>query len=229
MNFLYHHNFKEEGIPSKYIKVINELPSSSYILEVGCHTGFFSRLLIELGHKVVGIEKDMEAINIAKEEGVCTIIADIENLEDISLVKDQLDVILFMDVLEHLKDPLRVLESFKSTLKGNGCVIITGPNVAYWNIRKELLFGRWRYADGGIMDISHLHFYTSDTWKHLIQMAGYQIIRFEPIEGMLPLEHIFLKLSLIKIMILKLRGLMLKLMPDLFSISFFMKAVPIKS
>lgn len=174
------------GIVGKYAEVANRLPPQSFILEIGCHTGYFTQFLMQNGHDVLGIEIDESASRVAVEKGCKVLCCNIENIDIQKNIDQKFDVILLMDVVEHFVYPEKILLSLKSLLKPDGKVIITGPNVGYWAVRKNLLLGRWNYSESGIMDRTHLHFYTADTWKDLLEKSGYQVVQLIPTEGMIP-------------------------------------------
>lgn len=159
-----HHRSFPKGLDGKYAKVDHRLPPGCSVLEIGCHTGYFSRVLMERGYQVLGIEIDDEAARVAKHAGVPVICGNVEDSSSILPINKTFDVILLMDVIEHLRNPLDVLKGLKSALDTHGRLIITGPNVAYWAVRKDLLLGRWNYVDAGILDRSYLRFYTASTW-----------------------------------------------------------------
>jgi len=225
MSSIYHQQC-EKGLMGKYAKVAHRLPPQSSILEIGCNTGYFSRVLMGYGHNVLGIEKDEDTVKIARHEGIPVVCGDIENPEVIPSIEMKFDFVLLMDILEHLKDPADVLKRLKSVLNKNGRIVVTGPNVAYWAVRKALLFGRWNYSDSGILDRTHLHFFTASAWCFLIEEAGYEIISFEPAEGMIPFEHIFSKVPVIRPLVPVLRRMALRLWSELFSIVFLIEAIP---
>lgn len=225
MTLVYHRTFEGE-ISGKYAKVAARLPPKSSILEVGCHTGYFSRVLIELGHKVLGIERDEEAALTARRQGVPVLLGDIEDPAILSRIPDTFDVVLLMDVLEHLREPAVVLARLKTLLNPQGRLIVTGPNVAYWAVRKDLLLGRWNYTEAGILDRTHLHFYTAVGWRSLIEGAGYRIVTLEPAEGMIPWEHIINKIPFFGRMTPHLKEWALRWMPELFAIVFLVEARP---
>jgi hypothetical protein len=83
----------------------------------------------------------------------------------------------FGNVLEHLQDPLETLINFHTLLDSDGTIIVTIPNVAHKSVRLMLLKGRWDY-DSGILDCTHLHFFTRELLTDLIDNAGYAIERF---------------------------------------------------
>lgn len=143
------------------------------VLEVGCATGYISKNLKKNGCYVVGIEIDKNAAEVAKRYCDEVITGDIETLE---LPSDKFDVILFMDVLEHLKDPESVLKKVMNNLKEDGIVIVSVPNIANWKIRLNLLFGNFNYTTIGILDETHLRFFTYKTIKKLIDKAGLKVV-----------------------------------------------------
>lgn len=114
---------------------------------------------------------------------------------------------MFADVLEHLLFPEQVLKYFVyNYLKENGQVIISLPNVANWQVRLNLLFGKFNYTDRGIMDKTHLHFYTFKTARELIFKNNLEIINvfggatfFGPIIKMFPVLNSLLATNIITI------------------------------
>ena len=84
---------------------------------------------------------------------------------------------LFVDVLEHLKSPQPVLARFKSVLAPGGRIFVSLPNVAHFTMRLALLCGRFDYRPSGILDRTHLRFFTYKTGRRLIEDAGYRVLR----------------------------------------------------
>jgi SAM-dependent methyltransferase len=83
------------------------------------------------------------------------------------------DVVLYADVLEHLVDPLSELKKAAQFLAPDGVMIISVPNVAHWSVRVNMLRGRFNYAPTGIMDATHLRWFTSRTLLQLLKRAGF--------------------------------------------------------
>ena len=176
-------------LPPKYQRVVEHLPGGGSILELGCHEGDFGEYLLEQGYSVMGIESDSRAADVARGRGLDVHVFDLEDGTTLPWPAKRFDVILAMDVLEHLRDPASVLSQLRANLSKQGLLIVTGPNVAYWANRLELLRGRWEYQEAGILDSTHLRFYTFDTWKALVSSAGFRVDAAEAAEGYLPLEH----------------------------------------
>ena len=223
MSAIYHRDFSQ-GLDGKYAKVMAHLTSKAKgsVLEIGCHTGYFSRVLLNNGFNVLGVERDETAARQARDAGVSVIEGDISDPDTIAKISAQFDVVLLMDVLEHLVDPCAVLQRLKPRLKAGGRVLITGPNVAYWAVRLKLLSGCWDYADTGILDRTHLHFYTAATWKQLAESAGYDVTSTESAEAMVPLEHILKRVNSVNFF----RHVAAAAKPDLFTVVYLIEAVP---
>lgn len=105
-------------------------------------------------------------------------------LDTIAYPYRSFDVLLFADILEHLLDPLAVLRRFLPYLRDGGEVVVSLPNIANWTIRLQLLRGRWSYTESGLMDATHLHFYTRATARELLLQAGLHIRREDVTQGL---------------------------------------------
>jgi len=153
------------------------------ILEFGCATGFLSRHLVERGCKVTGVEIDAEAAEKARQWCERVLVADLNRQDWADGLTRDYDTILFGDVLEHLVDPEGVLRKASELLAPNGRVIICLPNIAHWTIRASLLMGKFEYTSTGILDVTHLRFFTPKTARKLIEDSGYQVVSVHPILG----------------------------------------------
>ncbi len=152
------------------------------VLDVGCSTGFFARRLVaDRGCAVIGIEGDPVAAREAA--GVCqrVYIGDLEDRSFLAGIEASCDVVFFGDVLEHLSDPRPVLRRTKAWLASGGWALCSVPNVAYWKIRYELLRGRFDYTDVGILDRTHLRFYTRGSFEGILAETGYRVTEIRPV------------------------------------------------
>jgi SAM-dependent methyltransferase len=136
------------------------------ILDVGTADGYLGAMLKKRGHHAIGVEQDAFRAETASVHYERFHVADIETFE--FPYRDQFDVIVFADVLEHLRDPAFVLKRALPCLKANGEIIISLPNVANFVIRISVLFGRFDYRDRGILDRTHLRFFTLSTIRRLV-------------------------------------------------------------
>lgn len=162
-----------------HARIVEFIGTNKKVLEVGCATGYISKRLKENGCTVVGIEIDQSSAEIAKEHCIDVIVCDVESLNQLPYEQASFDVILYGDILEHLKYPQRVLQKFRVYLKDDGFLCISLPNVANWRMRLNLLFGKFEYTTGGLLDESHLRFFTKKTAEKLIRDSGFYIIKFD--------------------------------------------------
>lgn len=157
-------------------KIVGLYKMETNILDIGCSTGLLANVLKKINPlaKITGIdisEEVGEKAKLALEEFYCLDL-DYDKLPDF---KKKFDLIILGDVLEHLKRPDKLLQNLNKILNKNGEIIISLPNIAYYKIRIKLLFGFFNYRDTGIMDRTHLRFFTQKTIKDLITSSGYQI------------------------------------------------------
>lgn len=157
--------------------LLERTPEGSRVLDVGCWSGFAGDHLMGVRRAVVdGVEPDTGSAQRAASRYRRVLCSNVEPALD-ALIDEgaRYDVLLFMDVLEHLVDPRAVLERSLGVLAPGGRALVSIPNVANWWIRKELLLGRWDYRDNGIMDRTHLRFFTFTSAAALLHASGWQI------------------------------------------------------
>ncbi len=150
-------------------------PGVHRILDVGCGAGVMaSELKEKLNAEVWGIEINKDAAALAEVKIDEVIYGKVEKAID-KLPGGYFDTIIFADVLEHLVDPYSVLEKIKGKLSTVGEIIASIPNVRHWTVIKQLLEGRWDYRDFGIMDSTHLRFFTRSSIFDMFDKAGFKI------------------------------------------------------
>jgi len=146
------------------------------LLDVGAADGLLSRLLTERGWKVTGLEADPVAAAAGATHCERIIPADLD--AGIPPLPGEFDAIVCADVLEHLRDPAAALASLRRALAADGEVVISIPNVAHLWMRLSLFAGRFDYAERGILDRTHLRFYTRRTLEALVRGAGLRAERW---------------------------------------------------
>ena len=156
------------------------VPKDSYVLDVGCHTGILAEALKQQNNaKVVGIDTDAAALAIARTRMKDALLINIEESGWETVLVTQgwknFDTILFGDVLEHTREPEAILRAAKKLLKPGGRIVVSIPNIANLRVRIGLLFGRFAYADSGILDRTHLRFFTLSSGREMIERCGYRI------------------------------------------------------
>ena len=168
-------------------EMLTYIPSTAkIILEVGCGQGNFGRLIKKhYEAEIWGIELNSQAA-IQASQCLDRVICD--NFEDnLDLPQHYFDCIIFNDVLEHLVEPERTLILARKLLTSSGVIVASIPNVRYFNNLWELLIeADWQYKDLGILDRTHLRFFTRKSMIKLFQKLGYKI---QNIEGIHPCEQ----------------------------------------
>ena len=169
-----------QSLPQYFRNVRDDIVSlvpreANDILEIGCAAGMTgNKLKQKTGVYVAGVELDHKAALEAKKVLDEVIEGNIETLE-LPFIEKRFDCILFADVLEHLIDPLDVLKKTRKFLKTDGTVIASIPNVQYLGVVHQLVEGNWTYQDEGILDRTHLRFFTYHEIIKMFDEAGYTI------------------------------------------------------
>lgn len=167
---------------STHVKLISLTGKNKKVLEIGCANGRMSKYLARNGCEVIGVEVDEAKAQLAKQFCNEVITGDIEEELVQNKIKGTFDVIIFGDVLEHLVHPEKILSAMHKFLNKESYILISLPNIAYFSIRKKLLFGKFEYQpEGGILDDEHLRFFTFETAKKMIFDSGYKIEYFDVI------------------------------------------------
>ena len=149
------------------------------VLDVGCGYASTSQYIQQEGNEVTGIELNPDSVKLAAQRISRVIPHDCVEFDALreKMKGEQFDVILFADVLEHLVDPQAVLRFYLTFLKDGGSVIVSLPNVALWSVRLQLMAGMLNYADSGVLDRTHLRFFTRSSAKQLLRDAGLEPIK----------------------------------------------------
>lgn len=167
-----------------HMLVFGRIKEGSKVLDVGCSGGYFARELKKKNCRVWGIEIDRKAAEQAEKYCEKVVAGDVKRFASSHLAGGMIfDYILFLDVLEHLKDPEKVLKSFIPYLNKKGKIIISVPNVAFISIRLALLRGKFNYRNQGILDENHLHFFTKKTLLKLIKDSNLRLEEFDAASG----------------------------------------------
>jgi SAM-dependent methyltransferase len=174
------YEFKAFPYSSHYwiLKLLEGETKPATILDAGTASGYLGKILKERGHYVAGIEYDAATAEKAKQYYDTFRVANIETFE--FPYRSEFDYILFADVLEHLRDPAAVLQRCIPGLKENGKIIISVPNIANAIIRLSLLFGKFDYMDRGILDRTHLRFFTLRSLKKMMSEVSCKVLDVIP-------------------------------------------------
>jgi 2-polyprenyl-3-methyl-5-hydroxy-6-metoxy-1,4-benzoquinol methylase len=152
--------------------------SGREVLDVGCGGGDFAAELKKNGNRVTGVDVLPEAVNREAfeqylsadlDQGIAPVVA--------ALKGKRFDRVLLLDILEHLRAPERILRECRGLVGQTGQVIVSLPNIANISVRVMLLFGRFRYTERGILDRTHINFFTRKTARRLLEESGYAIVQ----------------------------------------------------
>lgn len=157
--------------------IYNRVKENLLVLDVGCAAGYFDEVLKEKKNcRIVGVEIDPE--DAKKAESYCELVLneDIEGKDwESKLARYKFDHVIFADVLEHLRDPGKVLSRVKRFLADSGSILISIPNIAHVSVRLELLSGKFIPEKIGILDDTHLKYFTKESFSGLVNSVGYKI------------------------------------------------------
>lgn len=143
------------------------------VLDLGCATGYLAEALRARDCRVSGVEYVAEAAEKARPFLDRLVVGDLNELDLVAeFGAASFDVLVFGDVLEHLADPETVLRAAVPLLRPGGSVVISVPNVTHGSLRLALLQGRWRYTDTGLLDRTHIRFFTRTSLLELLHAAG---------------------------------------------------------
>lgn len=158
-------------------QIVERIPRFAHVLELGCADGTMSRLMREhCEAKVFGVEQDPQSAWQAQRHCDYVFTEDLDDPYSLDALQfETFDVITLVDVLEHLKHPQALLERLKAHMMDESIILLSVPNVAHSSVRLELLTGDFRYENAGILDATHLKFFTLSSLKALIERSGFVI------------------------------------------------------
>jgi SAM-dependent methyltransferase len=185
------------------------------VLDVGCGPGYLAEYLARQKNcTVVGVEQDPRLAEIAGR--VCAQVYEL-NLETEGLrkIKGKFTAIFFGDVIEHVRNAPELLGQASELLEVGGRVIVSTPNFVHIKNRLRVLLGSFEYRDSGLLDRTHVHFYTKRTLYALLEASGYRVVKIDFTTGVMNLAS------------LRNRALhvLAKAYPNLFAYQFIVAAV----
>jgi predicted TPR repeat methyltransferase len=142
-------------------------------MDLGAAGGELGSALRDEFDRTIGFEFNVDCVGQLCGRFDQVVIAD---LEKVKVLPSGLDAIVLADVLEHLRNPSRALALVRAAVKDDGHVFISVPNIANITVRIGLLLGIFEYRDRGILDHTHLRFYTMRTIRREVERAGFQIL-----------------------------------------------------
>jgi len=180
-------DYHNERLWVKSADLVNE---NTHLLEIGCATGYMSEYFTKAKNcKVLAVDYNHDQVEIAQKRGLNAISGNIEDAEFLNKIKNytelngKFDIILATELIEHLMNAETFLINIKDFLKPEGYIIVSTPNIAHWSVRKNLLLGNFDYEETGILDKTHLKFYTARTFTDLLNKCAYKIEIFDQCYG----------------------------------------------
>lgn len=200
--------------------------SGEDVLDVGCGRGVLAEEIASRGNRVVGIDNiPPDLVSPALEQYLeIDLFKDGLNPNHPRLAGRRFDKILLLDIIEHLPDPASILRACQSLLRPGGQLIVSVPNVANISVRLMLLIGKFDYMERGILDRTHLRFFTRRTITEMLNAEGWSIIRHRM--TVIPLE-VIIGLSLSNPLMKLMHGALIlttRLLPGLFGYQSFIVA-----
>lgn len=164
----------QQGSRSEMLDMLPE--GVQRLLDVGGgEGGFVQAFLRQRGGAALLVEPGTQAARMARERGLEVFVGPIEQLDPQSV--GRFDAISFLDVLEHLEEPLPALQQARALLAPSGVVLVSVPNLGYWSVVRDLADGRFDYLPVGILCRTHLRFFTLRSLEQLLADAGFEIVR----------------------------------------------------
>lgn len=175
----YDYAFDPEG-EAWAARLLRRVPGEASVLELGPGPGAMTQVLRGRGHTVTVVENDPAALQALQPLGVQAVDADLDDWAWLDALQGRrFDAILACDVLEHLRAPEQVLKALAGLLQPMGSLIISLPNIAYAGVVAALRAGMFDYADKGLLDRTHMRFFTRRSIEQLLMDCGWVPLAWE--------------------------------------------------
>lgn len=172
--YAYSLDWEDNGTAARTLRLVG---NGKKVLELGCSVGTQSRILTEkLGCDVTGVELNPMAAHQAKAYCSRVVVGNLDQIDfETEFHNQKFDVILCADVLEHIYEPTAMLRKVKSVISSDGYVVASIPNIVHIALIFEMLQGRFDYRDKGLLDESHIRFFTRSTLIRTFSEAGFKL------------------------------------------------------
>lgn len=187
---IYEDIFKKYGLSPTQKEILKTVGKDKMVLEIGSSSGYMTKAFLDNDCTVDIVETNKEAVSKIPKRVRKLFNQSIEDEAIYKLLNSGYEYIIMADVLEHLVDPSRVLKKLLKVTHADTKLLISLPNIACWQMRKQLFFkGDFEYQDSGVLDRTHLHFYTYETLPKLLSENGWKIERIIGTVTRLPFEE----------------------------------------
>lgn len=187
------------GLSPTQFKIIELVGKDKEILEIGPATGYMTKKFVENGCSVDVVEIDEDAVAKIKQLARKIIRDSIENPAVFKKLNGNYDFIIMADVLEHLVNPEQALKRLLTVATPQTKLLISLPNIASWPMRKQLFFqGDFQYQMSGLLDKTHLHFYSVNTLPKILSDSGWKVLKIIGTVTRLPFESFIGKIPFLR-------------------------------
>ncbi len=172
-------------------------PTAARLIEIGCSSGALAREFKKINPicDYLGVDIDPAYAELARQHCDSTLSLDLDQADtEFFAAQRERDCWVFGDTLEHLRDPWRVLRSIRAVLPAHGCVVACIPNAQHWSLIAKLSAGDFRYVDAGLLDRTHLRWFTRETILELFRDCGFRVVTGVPRIFAEPIREQFLPL-----------------------------------
>ena len=181
VQFPYVYEFKEHSSLSNVLNLIqNHIPEESHIVDLGAGSGILGEQLLKLGYRYHGIELNESALGIMTKKGLSCSSTDLTDTNSLKQELDRLNdikVLCLIDVIEHLVEPQKLLSFLSEYAWENNIdsLVVCVPNITFIDISFKLLLGFWDVSPTGLLDQTHLRFFSNQTLHNLLCNCGWQL------------------------------------------------------
>ncbi len=176
--FAYH----PENVYGHVVRLLDRhVPTRGVHLDIGCGFGAIAEPLTALGFTYIGLDMDKDALTELRERGFEAILCDLSRPDGLAqhvlrtLDGRRVSSVTMLDIIEHVVDPLPMMAIAHDIALAQGCVLVTSvPNTGHHDLGVKLLTGRWDYTPTGLLDQTHLRFFTHESLGRLMQRCGWE-------------------------------------------------------
>lgn len=176
-----YYNNKEQYSPSgervrRVARILGNDISGKKVLDIGCGDGRMGEVLKEKGAVVFGTDISEKAVEKAAHVLDKAFIFNAEE-GNFSCLDNDFDIIISSEVIEHLFNPKNFLLALRNIMKKDAVMVITTPNFLMWTNRIRMFFGEFEYTETGFLDEGHIHFFTYNSLRKLLELTGFEIVQ----------------------------------------------------
>ncbi len=192
---IYHEWHSRTGLGTAHELVLELVPEGSWVLDLGCSSGYLAQAIVDRrASRVLGVEVDSSASQLARSLGLEVVDGSLMDRQVLATLaaRGPFDVVVAADVLEHLANWEALLDWIRQdVLAVDGRLIASIPNVANYTIRKQLVIGRFDYADRGILDNTHVRFFTAESIRLALRRHQFTVEEWRVAADTFPLDRFF--------------------------------------